>query len=336
MTALRFAAVGLNHNHIYGQVDCLLREGAELVGFVSPEDDLAAEFAAKYPQAPRLDDRRRVLEDDSIELIVSAAVPADRAGIAVEAMRAGKDVMLDKPGMTTFAQLDELRRVQAETGRILSILYSEHFENRATVRAGELVKSGAIGRVVSTAGFGPHRMRKEQRPGWFFERERYGGILVDIASHQCEQFLFFTGETKAEVLSARVFNRAHPDRPGLQDTGDIHLATAEATGFVRVDWFTPDGLPVWGDGRLFITGTEGMIELRKYVDIAGRPGTDHLFLTDAKGVRHFDCSDGDLPYARQLIADIRNRTQTAMPQDRCFAAMELALTAQALAEGAHA
>lgn len=174
-----------------------------------------------------------------------------------------------------------------------------------------------------------------------FERERYGGILVDIASHQCEQFLFFTGADAAEILSASVGNRAHPQWPGLQDSGDIHLSTGNATGFIRVDWFTPDGLPTWGDGRLFITGTQGMIELRKYVDIAGRPGGDHLFLTDATGVTHIDCADVALPYGPQLVADIRDRTETAMPQARCFAAMEIALKAQARAEaqisgGAHA
>ena len=333
MKPVRFAVVGINHNHIYGQVNCLLNAGAEFVGFHAKEDDLAAEFFAKYAGVPRVDDERRLIEDPSIDLIVSAAIPGDRAGIALTAMRAGKDVMVDKPGMVTLDQLAELRKVQAETGRIFSVLYSEHFENRATVKAGELVAAGAIGKVVSTAGFGPHRMRPKMRPSWFFERERYGGILVDIASHQCEQFLFFTGSDTAEILSARVANRAHQQWPGVQDSGDIHLATADANGFIRVDWFTPEGLPVWGDGRLFITGTEGMIELRKYVDVAGRPGADHLFLTDAKGVTYIDCSETPLPYGEQFLSDIRNRTETAMPQARCFAAMEIALKAQALAEG---
>ncbi|RWX79333.1 Gfo/Idh/MocA family oxidoreductase [Neorhizobium lilium] len=334
MTPVRFAVIGINHNHIFGQANCLLDAGAEFTGFYAQEDDLAAEFAAKYPQAKRYDDPRRALDDPAIELIVTAAIPDQRARIALEAMRAGKDVMTDKPGMTTLEDLAELRLVQAETGRIFSVLYSEHFENRATVRAGELVASGAIGKVVSTAGFGPHRMRPALRPEWFFERKRYGGILVDIASHQCEQFLFFTGVESAEILSASVGNRAHTQWPGLQDTGDIHLATPDATGFIRVDWFTPEGLSTWGDGRLFITGTEGMIELRKYVDVAGRSGGDHLFLTDSKGVTHMDCSALPLPYGAQLLSDIRNRTETAMPQSRCFAAMELALKAQAKAEGA--
>lgn len=333
MKPVRFATIGINHNHIFGQTNCLLNAGAELVGFHAIEDDLANEYIDAFSGVPRIDDKRRLLDDPSIDLIITAAIPDKRAPLAIEAMRAGKDVMTDKPGMVTFAQLDEVRKLQAETGRIFSVLYSEHFENRATVRAGELIAAGAIGKVVSTAGFGPHRLRAPTRPEWFFERARYGGILVDIASHQCEQFLFFTNSDTADILSAKVSNRANPQWPGLQDSGDIHLCTKNADGFIRVDWFTPDGLPSWGDGRLFITGTEGAIEIRKNVDIAGRDGGDHLFLIDKTGVQHIDCADVALPYGPQLISDIRNRTETAMPQARCFAAMELALRAQQIAEG---
>jgi predicted dehydrogenase len=329
---IRFAAIGINHGHIYGQVDCLLREGAEFVAFFAAEDDLAVAFAAKYPQAARVADRRAILEDLSIALVLTAAIPGDRAEIAATAMRHGKDVMSDKPGMTTLDDLRTLRHVQGETGRIFSVLYSEHFETRSTVRAGELVRAGAIGEVIHTIGLGPHAIRNLTRPPWFYERSRYGGILCDIASHQCEQFLFFADTLEAEVISATVANRAHPETPGLQDVGDIHLRAPNATGYVRVDWFTPAGLPTWGDGRLTILGTEGYIELRKYVDIAGRPGADHLFLVDAAGMHYVDCTAVDLPYARQLIADIRDRTETAMSQAHCFKAMELALLAQNLAE----
>ncbi|MBM7048741.1 Gfo/Idh/MocA family protein [Rhizobium lusitanum] len=332
MSALRFAAIGLNHDHIYGQVNVMLRAGAELVAFHAIEDDLAAVFTERFPQAKRVVDKREILEDRSIALIVSAAISSERAGLAIETMRHGKDVMLDKPGMVTLDQLADVRKVQAETRRIVSILYSEHFETASTVKAGELVKAGAIGKVIHTTGLGPHRLRKPTRPEWFFDRKRYGGIITDIASHQCEQFLFFAGSLEAEVLSATVSNRANPETPGLQDYGDFHLRTPDVTGYVRVDWFTPDGLSTWGDGRLFIVGTEGTIELRKYIDVAGRPGADHLFLTDRKGMQHIDCTGLDLPYGRQLAADISDRTETAMGQEHCFKAMELALKAQALAE----
>lgn len=330
---IKFAAIGINHNHIYGQVDCLLREGAEFVAFHAVEDDLAKTFGAKYPQAKRVADRRAILEDPSIPLVLTSAIPGDRAEIAATTMRHGKDVMSDKPGMTTLDDLRTLRHVQAETGRIYSVLYSEHLETRSTVKAGELVKAGAIGEVIHTVGLGPHRIGNYgTRPAWFYERSRYGGILCDIGSHQCEQFLFFANTLDAEVISATVANRAHPETPGLQDFGDMHFRAPNATGYVRVDWFTPAGLPTWGDGRLTILGTEGYIELRKYVDIAGRPGTDHLLLVDGKGMHYLDTTSVDLPYGRQLIADIRDRTETAMSQAHCFKAMELALTAQAFAE----
>jgi predicted dehydrogenase len=332
VTALRFAAVGINHDHIYAQVDSLLKAGGELVSFHAVEDDLAARFAGRYPQAPRVEDRRRILEDKSIALVVSSGISSERAPLGIEAMRHGKDYMVDKPGITSLAQLADVRKVQAETKRIYSICYSEHFQTRSTVRAGELVHAGAIGRVVNTTGLGPHRLGNLKRPPWFFERAKYGGVLTDIASHQCEQFLFFAGSNSAEVVSAAVANRSNPQTPELQDFGEMLVRTKDVTGYIRVDWFTPNGLPVWGDGRLVILGDQGYIELRKYIDIGGAPGGDHLFLVDAKGVQRIDCSDVELPYGRQLIADIRDRTETAMPQARCFGAMELALNAQAMAE----
>jgi len=335
MSQLRFSAVGINHGHIYGQVDALIRAGGELVSFHAPEDDLAKAFAEKYPQAERIADPRAIYEDPSIGLVASAAIPGDRAAIAIAAMEHDKDVLIDKPGMTSLEQLEKIKAVQAKTGRIFSVLYSEHFENRATVKAGQLVHAGAIGKVVNTAGFGPHRINKPSRPDWFFVKNRYGGILTDIASHQVEQFLFFTDSLDAEIAAASIANHANGETPGLEDFGDIYLRTGKATGYIRVDWYTPETLPTWGDGRLTILGTEGYIEIRKNIDIAGRDGTDHLFLVNKHGVQHFDCSKDDLPFGRQLLADIENRTETAMPQARCFKAMEIALKAQALADKAY-
>ena len=332
MTDIKFAAIGINHNHIYGQVDCLLAAGAQFVAFHAIEDDLAEKFAAKYPQAKRVGDPRAILEDPAVAVVLTSAIPAERAAISIAAMQHGKDVLTDKPGMTTFAQLDELRRVQKETGRIYSVLYSEHFEVRATVEAGNLIAQGAIGKVINTVGLGPHSLGLNNRPDWFFNRDSYGGILCDIASHQFEQFLFFSNAMDGEVISASVANRGNPDRPGLQDVGDAHIRTETTSGYVRVDWFTPKGLPTWGDGRLTILGTEGYIELRKYIDIAGHPGADHLFIVNQDGPRHIDCSQVDRPFGRQFLADVANRTETAMPQERAFNAMKMALTAQQLAE----
>ena len=329
---IRFSAIGLNHSHIHGQIAAVTRGGGRLVSFYAREPDLADAFAKRYPQARRARSVKEILEDDSLQLVLSAAIPEERAPLGVEVMRHGKDYMADKPGITTLEQLAQVRRVQRETRRIYSIMYSERFENAATVRAGELVRAGAVGQVIQTIGLGPHRMHAATRPPWFFDRRRFGGIICDIGSHQADQFLFFTGSTRAEVVASQVGNLNHPQYPAFEDFGDLVLRGDGGTGYVRVDWFTPDGLSTWGDGRLTILGTDGYIELRKNVDIAGRRGGNHLFLVDKKETRYVDCGGVHLPYGEQLINDILNRTETAMTQEHCFLATELALKAQKQAQ----
>jgi predicted dehydrogenase len=330
--SIKFAAIGLNHSHIYGQTKALLDAGAELVAVHAEEDDLAAAYTKVYPQAKRVAERRAILDDKSIQLVVSAITPDVRAKLAIEVMRAGKDVMVDKPGVITLVELAEVRLTQAETKRIFSVCYSERFETRSTAKASVLVAAGAIGRVVQTVGLGPHALNNNPRPDWFYQRKRYGGVLCDIAAHQCDQFLHFTGSTKAEVVASHIANYANPDKPELEDFGEVLLRGNGGTGYIRVDWYTPKGLGIWGDGRLTILGTDGYIELRKYIDIAGKPGGDHLFLVDQKGTQHIDCSAEPLPYGPNLIADVLSRTETAMPQAHCFLATELALKAEAMAQ----
>lgn len=328
---VRFATVSVNHGHIYGQTNLLLNAGAELVSYYAAEPELAAEYGGRFPQARQARSEAEILEDPSIDLVISAGVPVDRAPLGIRVMRHGKDYMSDKPGFTTLAQLDEARRAQAETGRIYSIDYSERFENRATTKALELVRQGAIGAVVHTVGLGPHLRRFHTRAPWFFEREKFGGILTDIGSHQFDQFLSFAGATQAEIVAAQVANYHHPQYPEFEDFGDVMVRTGNASGYIRVDWFTPNGLDTWGDTRLTVVGSEGYIEVRKNIDIAGRPGSDHLFLVDQQSTRYIDCSQTPLPYGAQLVYDIQHRTETAMTQAHCFLASELALKAQAQA-----
>lgn len=330
--SLKFSVIGVNHDHIYVQVEAARRGGGELVSFYAKEPELAAAFSKHYPEVKLARSENEILEDSSIKLILSASIPADRAALGIEVMRHQKDFMVDKPGMTSLEQLAEVRSMQKSTGRIYSIMYSERFENRATVRAGELVSAGAIGRVLQTIGTGPHRMNPAQRPPWFFERERYGGILCDIGSHQFDQFLYFTNSTKAEIVASQIGNLNHPQYPGLEDFGDVMLRGDHGTGYIRVDWFTPDGLATWGDGRLFVLGTDGYFEIRKNVDIAGRNLGSFLYQVDQKGTRYIDCQDVALPYGEQLINDVLDRTDTAMNQEHCFYAMELALKAEKQAQ----
>jgi predicted dehydrogenase len=333
---LRFAAIGIDHRHVYGMAANLIDAGARFAGWwTEGHPGTEPGFLERFPDVPRAPSAEALLEDPTIGLILLSGIPRDRAGWAVRAMEAGKDVMSDKPGCTTMAQLDAIRATVAATGRIWSVDFSERFDVPAVTRAAELVAEGAIGRVIQTVGLGPHRLNRATRPDWFFDRDAYGGILTDIASHQIDQFLYFTGSTEAEVTLASVANYANPDDPGLQDFGEIALRSPQGHGYIRVDWYTPDALPTWGDGRLTILGTEGYIELRKYVDV-GHEGTDHLILVNATRCERIDASGAGLPYFARVLADIRDRTETAMPQAHAFTVCELALRAQAMAEAGRA
>jgi predicted dehydrogenase len=334
---VRFAAVGLDHSHAFDQVDGLLGEGCELVGLSSDEPDnaIAQSSRQRWPDAPWVDDSTRLLHDPSIDLVVTAAVPDRRASIAIEGLTNGKDVVADKPGCISLEELDQIKKAVDESGRFWSVTFSERFKVRCVTRAGQLVREGRIGQVVQTLGLGPHREGDrahlaggQGRPGWFYDRERTGGIITDIASHQIDQFLWFTGADTAEVVSSTVANYSHPEAPRMQDFGEAVLRTDNAHAYIRVDWYTPQGLPTWGDGRLIILGTDGYIELRKYVDIAGRPGGEHLIVVDSSGTEYIDCSDVPLTYYSQLVSDVINRTETACPQRHTYEVMRLAILAQ--------
>ena len=326
----RFAAIGLDHRHVYDLVAGLVEAGQECAGYWPETTDprVLEGFRKRFPDVPARE-KAALLEDASIGFVVIAAVPKDRAGLATLAMRHGKDVLVDKPGVTTAAQLAEVERAVAETGRIFSVCFSERFLTGSTQMALRLAREGAIGRVVQTVGLGPHRLNRALRPDWFFEAAAYGGILVDIGSHQIDQFLAFASATDARIVTSTVGEFG--TQPGFEDFGEMLLRSESATGYARVDWFTPDGLGSWGDVRLTVTGTEGTMELRKNLDIAGRPGADHLFLTDRRETRYVDCSGTELTYFRDFAHDVANRTATAMPQSHVFTVCRLALEAQATA-----
>lgn len=333
---IKFAVINIDHPHIYGMTDAIKRGGGELVAVYAKQKDLIAAFLKTYPEATLAKSENEILENPSVQLVLSSGIPEERAPLGIRVMQHGKDYLSDKPGIITLEHLAAVKKVQQETKRIYSIMYSERFENKATEKASQLVKAGAIGQVIQTVNLAPHRINNNigktglaVRPDWFWDKKRYGGILTDIGSHQFDQYLHFTGTTQANVLMSQVGNVHHPDKPLFEDFGDVMLSGNGGVGYIRVDWFTPDGLDTWGDGRLTIIGTDGYIEVRKNTDVAsGNKGGNHLYLVNKKEMIHMDCNNEVLPFGPLLVDDVLNRTETAMSQTHCFLATELALKAQ--------
>lgn len=329
----RFAAIGLDHGHIYGMCNGLREAGGELVLVYDPDPSKIAQFCKTYPEVRVAGCEDEVLENAFIQLVASASVPCERAPLGLRAMAHDKDYFTDKPPFTTLEQLDEARQKVQSTGRKYAAYYSERLHVEAAVYAGQLIRDGVIGRVVQVIGMGPHRLNAPTRPAWFWQKERYGGILCDIGSHQIEQFLYYADAKDAQVLHSKVGNYNCPEHPEFEDFGDATLlADNGATHYFRVDWFTPAGLGAWGDGRTFILGTEGYIELRKYLDVARDAESDHVYLVDDKGEHHIPVRGKvGFPFFGELILDCLHRTENAMSQRHTFLAAELCLKAQAMA-----
>ncbi|MCM3110912.1 Gfo/Idh/MocA family protein [Lederbergia lenta] len=325
-----FAAIGLDHGHIYGMANGLIEAGGELVAVYDPDPEKVNKFCSIYPTAQAVSSKKEILEDPSIKLVACASVPSERGNIGLEVLNHGKHYFADKPAFTTLEQLEKARKKTQETGFKWGIYYSERLHVESAVFAGQLIEEGAIGRVVQVMGTGPHRANPQSRPDWFFDPEYFGGILCDIGSHQIEQFLYFAGAKDAEVLHSKVGNYHFQDYEKFEDFGDATLvADNGATFYFRVDWLTPDGLGTWGDGRVFILGTEGYIEVRKYIDIARETSSNHLYLVNHDGEKHFDCNGKvGFPFFGEFILDCLNGTENAMPQEHAFKAAELCIQAQ--------
>ena len=334
--SIKFAACGMSHDHIWGMIGAMQRGGGVLVAGYASEPDKIAMFQKRFPGVKLAASEDEILNDPTIQLVLSSKIPSERADLGIRAMRAGKDFLSDKPGVTTLEQLAEVRRMIGETKRIYGIMYSERLEVKASVKAGELIQAGAIGQVIQTINIAPHQVIQNGgdagggtgRPDWFWVPEQSGGILCDLGSHQVDQFLYYTGSTQAEIVESQLANVNHPEYPRFQDFGDMVLRGNKGFGYVRIDWFTPKGLGVWGDGRLFVLGTEGYIEVRKYANVGISHQGDNLFIVDQKQARYIDCRNGDLPFGRQFVSDVVNRTHTAQDQTQCLLAAELVVKAQ--------
>ncbi len=326
-----FSAVRLDHGHIYGMCNGLTEAGGTIKYVWDPDPAKVSAFLKAFPDAKPARSEEEALEDKDTCLIAGAAVTSQRCELGLKALAAGKDYFTDKAPLTSLEQLRQAREMTEKTGKKYMVYYSERLHVEGAILAGYMVDQGLIGKVVQVMGVGPHRLGAPSRPAWFFEKDKYGGILCDIGSHQIEQFLFYAGEEDADIVSSRIANYAHPQYPELDDFGDCTITGKNgATQYFRVDWFTPDGLRTWGDGRTLILGTDGFIEIRKYVNLAQpADGGNHVYLVNGREETYVDATGvTGYPFFGQLILDCLNRTENAMTQAHAFKAAELCVKAQ--------
>lgn len=329
---MKFAVIGLNHGHIYGQVEGLLTiPGATCAGFHAAEDDLAAQFSQRYPHIPRRS-QRDLLNDKSIDLITSASINSEKGGLAVDVLNAGKHFFVDKPPLTTLEHVAAVKAALQSSRKMMFVFYGERMSCQFDIRAKQLIEEGAIGEVVHVMGLGPHRLNPASRPAWFLDPAQHGGTLNDIASHQVEWFVWITGQ-RIKSFSSRVghFNNNSPAT--FEDFADATITGENGvTGYIRVDWLTPDKSPIWGDIRGLIVGTKGTIEIRRTINLAAKDDADRtglmLMTTNDIPPHRVDCRNILIEWPTQIANSLKQNRNLLLDHDTLLHVMEMSVKMQ--------
>ncbi len=306
---MKFAVIGINHGHIYGQVEGLLTvPGSQCAGVAVDQPHLLEEFSRRFPQIP-IRTRESILNDATVDLIASASINSDRGPLAVEVLSRGKHFFVDKPPLTDLAQLEPLRRAIATSGKLFFVYYSERLSNPFDQQAKTIYQQGGIGELVHLMGLGPHKLNADIRPDWIWNPRQYGGVINDLLSHQVDWFCWFTDQ-KIRQFSSRLGQFGAAAGREFDDFGDV-MVTAEngITGYFRADWFTPEKSPVWGDVRGLIVGTRGTIEIRRIINLGAvdtpASGPCMILTNDQSGPTRIPAGNQPLAWPQHIASSLR-------------------------------
>src|SRR5947209_2613369 len=131
--SIKFAVIGLDHNHIIGMTAAVQRGGGELVSVYASNPGAVADFQNRFGNVKIARSEDEILNDPSIKLVAAAPIPDQRAPLGIRVMRHGKDYLSDKPAIITLEQLAEVRTAIKETSRIFATMYSERLQAKAAV-----------------------------------------------------------------------------------------------------------------------------------------------------------------------------------------------------------
>jgi len=267
--SLSLAIAGLRHPHIETIIDeARLRSDVDLVAIAEPDPQIRARYAASLG-VKGYADHRDLLAAARVDVLGVGAVYGQRGRIVADALRAGVHVLADKPLCTTLADLDAIERAWRDSDRWLSVAFEKRFYP-PTIAATRLMAAGELGELAMISATAPHKLTRQRRPDWMFDRSRYGGILNDLAVHDIDLLLHFAGLSgepgfagaRRGTLWAFTGNRANADRPGFEDHGMVTLRTDDdLLSSLQVSWLSPEAADYHGDYRMRLVGTRGTAEL---------------------------------------------------------------------------
>ncbi|MFD2671393.1 Gfo/Idh/MocA family protein [Marinicrinis sediminis] len=260
MNKRTFAIIGCQHAHISIFIEEMLALGHVCKGIYERENHrLAEQIARKYdlPIVASLEE----LEQESIDLIGCAAINNEKIDIMEWCEQFGKPIMIDKPAVTNRDGLKRLSALISRNQLEIGMLLTERYRPSVSTLKRRIAE-GRYGTIVHISMRKPHMLRPEDRPDWHFSKEQSGGIINDLFVHDIDLLRWLLADEICEMQAFRS-KRILPEYPDFYDAAGLQIKMqGGGTAQLYADWHTPESCWTYGDGRIFVTGTEGTAELR--------------------------------------------------------------------------
>ncbi|OCA85969.1 hypothetical protein A8F94_14070 [Bacillus sp. FJAT-27225] len=260
MKPYRFAVVGCRHFHILEFIDEMIKLGHQFAGIYESEnssyrDTITNKYLVK--SFGSLND----LLPENLDIVVCSDINSRKIDVVEWCEKHRIHIMADKPIVTSFEQYERLERVMSRNHIQVGMMLTERFQPVFQTLK-RLMDERRFGDITHISVKKPHRLGKAKREPWFFSKSLSGGIVVDLLIHDFDLLRWLTG-MEATKINGYMTKNILPEYEDFYDVASFSvLLTNRLPVQLYADWHTPSSSWTWGDGRVFITGTEGCAELR--------------------------------------------------------------------------
>lgn len=277
---MTFSIIGCEHEHISIFIEEMLELGHECAGIYEAENKALLESVAEKYNLPIAEDKEMLLSNN-VDMVGSSAINNQKIDIIELCEERGKHIMVDKPAVTNREDYKRLQAVidrgQIEVGMLLTERYRPAF---STLK--RYIDEQRLGKIINIGIRKPHKLKPSTRPAWHFSKEQGGGIVIDLFVHDFDLLRWLTGD-EIRGFDGMVTKNMLPEYPTFYDAAAVQVLLKDNTiAQLYADWHTPEASKTYGDGRIFVVGTEGYAELRLSGDPLITDETLMLFVTHEK------------------------------------------------------
>ena len=322
---LKLGIAGFRHGHIYSLYD-LAKESERVDVVAAWEEDAAAICDAQENHGVVFTHKtyEDMLNDPQIDIIGIGNYYGARGKMAIDALRAGKHVIADKPLCTSLEELNEIKRLSKEKGLCVGLMLNMRHDKNV-LAAKKIIDDGLIGQVHNIQFGGQHPLMYGKRASWYFEKGKHCGVINDIAIHGIDLLPYMTGFEISDIVGARCWNAYAKEEPDFKDCGQFMLTLSNGAGVIAdISYSVPDSIgfniPYYWDFRIW--GSDGMIAFS-----ANSDGVE-LYKNGEENVSKIKGIEIDDNYLDAFLDELDGKGSSLLSSEEIFKSSQMTLLIQ--------